>query len=226
MLEYAFYQNGQPEKMVIFLHGYNGVITDYQCAIDLLRAKIKNAVIIIPQAPEISDKNPQKYQWFGMLQYDAENKRINPETPVETIFTIYNAASDDVRRCSALINGFIDEMQKKYNIDNEHTYLVGYSQGAMLAISTVLSRRETLAGGFALSGLVAGADWLSENIKSRPQIYLFHGENDLKVQYKTLSYSVQWLKEHGVKPVIRTYPDLKHKVCEEEIGEIAEIINS
>ena len=75
-----------------------------------------------------------------------------------------------------------------------------------------------------LSGLVAGVDELSKNIKSKPSIYLFHGQKDAKVQYKTLSSTSLWLKEHGIDFQTFIYPELAHKVIEDEIIKISEII--
>ena len=80
-------------------------------------------------------------------------------------------------------------------------------------------------GAFALSGLVAGSDLLDKDIKSLTPLYLFHGKEDMKVQYKTLSDSVNWLQKHGVNVQVQTYSDLAHKISEEEINEVAEIIN-
>lgn len=75
-----------------------------------------------------------------------------------------------------------------------------------------------------LSGLVAGADKLSKSINSKPSIYLFHGEDDKKVQYKTLSSTTLWLKEHGLDFQTFIYPELAHKVIEDEIIKISALI--
>lgn len=226
MLEYVSYQNGKPQKLVIFLHGYNGTISDHQYAIDWLRQKINDAVLVVPSAPEISDKNPQKKQWFGMLRYDADNKRAQAETTAEQIFNIYDTAGNEVQKCAQTINNFIDDMQKKYRIDNAHTYLAGFSQGAMLTIYTALSRAGEIAGAFSLSGLVAGKTLLDKDIKSLPRLFLFHGQDDMKVQYKTLPQSIRWLKDHQVNISSKTYPELAHKICPEEIEDISQTINS
>ncbi|MBQ8481504.1 MAG: hypothetical protein IJ532_03115 [Alphaproteobacteria bacterium] len=225
MLEYVSYQIGKPLKLIVFLHGYNGTVADHQYAVDWICRKLKDSVVIVPQAPQVSDKNPQKKQWFGMLKYDAANTRANPETSVEEIFSIYNQAANEIKHCADSVNKFIDEMQKKFSIANDKTYLLGFSQGAMLTIYTALSRQNPLAGAFSLSGLIAGADLLDKDIKSYPPLWLLHGENDLKVQYKTLPHSIEWLKNHRINPQVITYADLAHKICEAEIEEIAKVVN-
>lgn len=225
MFKYDFYKIGKPLKLVVFIHGYNGTIADHQYAIDWLREKLCNALLIIPQAPQISEKNPLKYQWFGMKQYDPENKRTQGSTSSKEIFAIYNTAQKDVSSCAQNINQFIDDLQKKYEIDNAHTYLIGFSQGAMLSIYTALSRPQRLGGIFSLSGLIAAENLLSQNIKSKPEVYLFHGTEDMKVQYKTLSDSIKWLQLHGITPQVHIYNELSHKICELEIIKISEEIN-
>lgn len=214
-----------PQNLVIFLHGYNGTVADHQYALDWLAQYLKNAVLIVPHAPEISDKNPQRFQWFGMLQYDAANRRAQPETTTAEIFAIYNSAARDMDSRAAQINEFIDAMQTKYGTDDTHTFLCGFSQGAMLTIYAALTRRATLGGAFVLSGLVAGADLLNTKITVRPPLYMFHGRDDMKVQFKTLAESEKWLQARNIPLQIKTYADLAHRMTEEEIAEVAAVIN-
>lgn len=182
-------------------------------------------MLIAPEAPEICDKNPQKRQWFGMIKYDAENKRNLPTTSVPQIFKIYRRAEPEIDLRAQQINQFIDTMQQKYGIANSNTFLIGFSQGAMLALYTSLSREQTLGGAFILSGLAAGRSLLHHKIKSTPPVFLFHGKNDLKVQYKTLKSTGNWLKKHQITPQIFTYKNLAHSVIAEEIQTITQIID-
>ena len=227
MLKYRQYNIGErPQKLVIFLHGYNGSIADHQYAIEWLQKYLQSAVLIVPEAPEICDKNPDKKQWFGMLKYDPENTRANPETPIEKIFEIYNAAAAEVSTNAQMLNDFISAMQQQFGFTDSQTYLAGFSQGAMLTIYTALTREVPLAGGFVLSGLVAGEKLLTQNIKSRPPLYLFHGQDDLKVQYKTLELTQKWLQNRQIAVQTQTYADLAHRMNEAEMQEVAQIINN
>ena len=226
MLEFKQYQIGKrPQNLVIFLHGYNGTLEDHQYAVDWLKKYLKKSILITPQAPEICDKNPQKRQWFGMIKYDSENLRRKPETPIDKIFEIYNTASEEVAKCAKEINNFISEQQQKYNISGAHTFIIGFSQGAMLAIYAALTRPASLGGAFVLSGLVAADKSLEQKISSYTPIYMFHGTEDLKVQYKTLAYSMEWLKKHNIIVKHNIYQNLAHRINEEEIKTIANIID-
>ena len=226
MFEYNSYISGEkPDKLVIFLHGYNGTIATHQYALDWLAKYLRNAVLIVPHAPQISDKNPERRQWFGMLKYDPDDIRSQPQTSIDDILAIYNRASAEIDSCARQINLFIDEMQQKFNIDNAQTFLCGFSQGAMLTLYTALSRHSKLGGAFVLSGLVAGADLLQTKIKTRPPFYLFHGEDDLRVQYKTFPTTQEWLRQNNISFKTRTYTGLAHRMNEEEVRAVADIIN-
>lgn len=226
MFEYQFYKTTEtPHSLVIFLHGYNGNLQDHQYAVDWLCTTLKTSVIITPEAPQQCDKNPDKKQWFGMLKYDSDRRRSMPETSTDEIFSIYNKAKEDIDHCAAEINEFISQIQQKFNIPDSHTYLIGFSQGAMLTIYAALTRSQTLAGAFALSGLVAGSELLANKISAHPPLFLLHGENDLKVQYKTLSQSMLWLTQHKISAKAKSFADLAHKISQDEIDYIAEIIN-
>ena len=226
MLEYDSYILGNSsQKLVIFLHGYNGTVATHQYAIDWLKETLKDVVLVVPHAPEISDKNPERRQWFGMLKYDPQDKRSQITTPATDIFKLYNNASTEIDSSATTINRFIDDMQQKYDTDNAHTYLCGFSQGAMLALYTALTRRTELGGAFVLSGLVAGADLLQKKIFARPPLYLFHGENDVRVQYKTLPHTLDWLQKNHISAKVQTYAGLEHRMNRDEMLKIANIIN-
>lgn len=227
MFEYKQYISGdKPQNLLIFLHGYNGSIADHQYAIEWLQKYLQSAVLIVPEAPEICDKNPDKKQWFGMLKYDPENTRAKPETPTEKIFEIYNAAADEISANAERLNKFISAMQQQFGFVDSQTYLAGFSQGAMLTIYTALTREAPLAGGFVLSGLVAGEKLLAQSIKSRPPLYLFHGKDDLKVQYKTLETTQKWLQSRQITVQTQTYAGLAHRMNEAEMQKVAQIINN
>lgn len=225
MFEVKQYEIGNhPQNLVVFLHGYNGDLADHQYALDWLKKHLHNSLLIAPQAPEICDKNPNKKQWFGILKHDAEGRRTLAQTSVADIFFIYEQAAGKIEAQADAVNQFITAQQKKYNVDDTHTFLVGFSQGAMLAIYTALIRQQTVGAVFALSGLVAGKNRLATQIQSRPSFYLFHGVQDTKVQYKTLAESVAWLNEHHVSNQVESYPLLTHHINEDEIITIAHII--
>ena len=212
------------KKLVVFLHGYNGNLDDHAEAIDWLRQYLHNYLLCLPLAPEICDKNPSKRQWFGMIKHDNNMRRYAPETSVTEIMEIYSQTADDIAFQAININYLIEALQKKYNVPDEKIFIIGFSQGAMLALYSGLSTEKKYGGIFMLSGLIAGREQLKKQIKSYPMVYLFHGEKDNKVQYKTLEFTNNWLSCCNIPHEIFTYSNLAHKICKEEIIKIKEIL--
>lgn len=219
------YKTGNtPDKLIFFLHGYNGCIDDIDYAACMLKAKLNNAWLILPQSDQTCEKNPQKKQWYSLLEADPENLRRNPQTSVSRIMDIYDKTGESLLKVSQTLNRELDELQKKYGIDDNKTYIMGFSQGAMLAIFMSLTRQNPVKTCFALSGVVAGKNILEQNLKARPKVWMFHGKDDLSVQYKTLEYSLSWLKQHGIETKAFEFDGLAHRMTEEEMGIISQEI--
>ena len=164
--------------------------------------------------------------WYNVSEFDTEHKRHNPQTPIEEIVKIYNAAGEQLSQEAMRINRFINEIGQQYHVSDQNTYISGFSQGAMLALYTALSRGTSLGGCFVISGIVAGKDNLEQELKSKPLIHWFHGKLDDVVQYKTLDFSLNWLKQHDITAEPHIYDDLAHKIDTRELETIAQIINA
>lgn len=81
---------------------------------------------------------PGMYGWFH-VQLDPIEPHINPEEAEHSRITLLL---------------FIDEVIAAYNADPSRTYLLGFSQGAIMSLSLALTRPEKLAGVVAMSGRV------------------------------------------------------------------------
>lgn len=210
-----------PDKLIFFLHGYNGCVEDISYAAQMLTAKLHNSWLILPQSDQICEKNPRKKQWYSLLEADPGNLRRNPQSTVSQIVDIYNKTGENLLKVSQTLNQELDELQKKYGINDNKTYIMGFSQGAMLAIFMALTRQNPIKTCFALSGIVAGKDLLEQNLRARPKVWMFHGKDDLSVQYKTLEYSLSWLKQHKIETKAFEFDGLAHHMTEEEMDIIS-----
>ena len=118
----------------------------------------------------------------------------------------------------------LQEFFEKYQIDDGHTYLAGFSQGAMLAIWTALIRMQELAGCFSFSGLAAADEHLDLQIVSRPTVYLLHGKKDQTVLFKCLDYTKKWLQQENIPVAVKIFNTLDHQILPEELDFVAGII--
>ena len=173
----------------------------------------------------VCEKNPTKLQWYPLVDIDPLKKRRDPNTSTKDIINIYNKTGERISRVSKKINKFISSIQQQHKISNKNTYIMGFSQGAMLAIYTGLSRRYKVGGVFSFAGIICGKDQLEKELISTPVVYLFHGTSDLAVQHKTLAYTKSWLEKHNIDWEAIEYEGIEHKLIEDEMLDASNIIN-
>ena len=76
-----YYKIGvNPQKLIIFIHGYNGSPEAIDYAIQSLRGKLHNAILVVPRAPFECEKDVNNLQWLSFYQvdlYTALSRRQN-----------------------------------------------------------------------------------------------------------------------------------------------------
>lgn len=216
---------GNISKLVFFLHGYTSNIDDVYPYTETLAQYLRNTLIVIPQSDMESERREGKKQWYALQDLDPDKKRRQPDTSIAEIVEIYNKTGQRISAMARRINRFITQIQREYHVSNKNTYIMGFSQGAMLAIYAGLTRRYSLGGIFPFAGIVCGKDLLEQEILSRPEVHLFHGTEDLSVQYKTLEFTKEWLEKHNISWEALEYDGIEHKLTKDEMLDAAEIIN-
>ncbi len=214
-----------PKKLVIFIHGYNGTPEAIDYAVQGLIAKLDDAVVVVPRAPFKCEKDGDNLQWLSFYKVDPKVRFRNPDASVAEIFDIFDRLGADFAEVARQMNTFIDEQQQLWHIDTAHTYLMGFSQGAMISIYTALTRKEKLAGCIPVAGIIPGQSLLEKSIISKPRFLLLHGQDDATVQYKTLPTTIDWFKFHHLDFEVHEFAGLAHRMNEAEIQTAAEFIN-
>lgn len=217
---------GEPQKLVIFIHGYNGSPEAIDYAVQGLRTMLQDCVIVVPRAPFACEKNGDNLQWLSFYKQDPEVRFRNPEVSTAEIFDIFNRLGDDFAQVAVQMNEFIDEQQRRWGVDDEHTYIMGFSQGAMISIYTSLIRQNRVAGCIAVAGIVPGKDRLEREIVSKPRFLLLHGRDDATVQYKTLPETIAWFGKQHLDFEKFEFDNLAHRMNEDEMRVAADFINS
>jgi phospholipase/carboxylesterase len=137
---------GRTSQLVVFLHGYGA---DGNDLIDLgrqWRALIPEAAFVSPHAPERSAASPMGRQWFALSNRP-------PDDPAG-VAERWNGAV----KARAAIDAFLDAELKRLGLDESRLALVGFSQGAMMALHVGLRRPRAPAAILGFSGLLIGQD--------------------------------------------------------------------
>ena len=227
LFDNKYYKTGDNVKnLVIFIHGYNGSPEAIDYAIQGLGTKLNDAVVVVPRAPYCCEKNGDNLQWLSFYKVDPEVRFRNPEVSVKEIWEIFDQLGDDFAEVAQKMNEFVTEQQNKWGVNDKHTFLAGFSQGAMIAIYTSLTRKTEIAGCIDVAGIVAGSSKLEQGIISRPKFLLLHGKDDATIQYKTFAKTIEWFEEQKLLYRKYDFDGLMHRMNDAEMQVVAEFINS
>ncbi len=83
-----------------------------------------------------------------------------------------------LKEAAASLNTFLDDMLTKRHLQDGHLALVGFAQGADLALYVSLHRRKAMGSVVAFSAAYSASDATIAEITSKPQILLVHGDAD------------------------------------------------
>lgn len=200
------YQVSEPTSMraetpmVIMLHGYRSNETNF------LRLKSKfpsHFLFVSVQAPiAYSDKH---FAWYG-LDFSTDEKKPNLEEA---------AASRDK------LAKFIKELQQKYAVAPEQTFLLGFSQGAIMSTSMGLLHPELVGGVIPISGRLPKAIEFEKNSDTAyPPFLIIHGESDDVISVGEAYGLLKKLHDLGARKVERLFHPDGHTVTADVIREI------
>ena len=170
--------NRKPKQIVVLCHGYGGDGKDISLLTLNWKRFLKNTVFLCPNGHEKCEINPLGFQWFDLSKDDEEyilNKSLEAENEIKK---------------------FIEEVKKKYNINNRNIVLSGFSQGCMMAINTAVTTDEEFNCVVGFSGKIINRDNLLSRIKNKSKILLVHGDQDEIVNSNFLLEAKDFFERH------------------------------
>lgn len=153
-------KSGTARQLVVFLHGYGA---DGNDLIDLGRSwadLLPDAAFVSPHAPEPCGMAPVGRQWWALTMRDPDERWRGSQI-----------AGPDLDR-------FLDQELARHRLGADRLSLVGFSQGAMMALHVGLRRLISPAAIVAYSGHLVGPEHLGAEAKGKPPILLVHGDRD------------------------------------------------
>ena len=187
----------KPKQIIILCHGYGGDGQDIIALALNWRRFLPDAVFLCPNAPEVCKVNPLGYQWFDMT---VENE--------ETILEKSLVAEKK-------LNTFLDQILDDFQLDITNLALVGFRQGSMMVIQAALKKKEQINCLVAYSGKIINKQHLTENIFSRPKIFLMHGDKDTIISPSHLLESKEFLVQQNLKIKTKLFKNCEHKISVE-----------
>jgi len=184
----------KPRQAIVLCHGYGGDGKDISTLAINWQRFLPEAIFLCPNAPEICAVNPQGYQWFD-LSSDKEELILEKSLAAE-----------------AKLNTFLDQVLNDFQLETNNLALVGFSQGCMIGIQVAFKKKKHINCLLGYSGKVINQKHLSNNIHSKPKIFLMHGAYDTLVPPTHLLEAKEYLKKHGINTKTKMFKNCEHKI--------------
>jgi len=172
---------GGPARQLVVL--FHGVGADGQDLISLappLAERLPHAAFVAPDAPDPCDMAPFGRQWFSLLDRRTD------------------VLLAGVRAVAPTIDAFLDDELAEHGLTDADLGVISFSQGTMTALHVMLRRPRPPAALVCFSGALLAPELLPKEIRSRPPVYLVHGELDQVVPCQAMPAAVAALQAADV----------------------------
>lgn len=187
---------GPPKQLVVMLHGVGADGHDLIALAPHFAQALPEAVFVAPHAPLPYDMAPFGRQWFSLAV-------MTPQ-----------AIAAGVRMAAAPLSQFLDAELQRYGISDDALALVGFSQGAMMALHVATRRPRPCAAVLCYSGLLAAPETLAAEVSARPPVLLVHGAQDDVVPAAAMPAAAAALDAAGLPVETHLRPGLGHGIDE------------
>lgn len=173
--------------LLILLHGYGSNEQDLFSFAEELPDEL---LIISAQAPY--EMGYGAYAWYA-INFDANNGKFSD--------------LEQARKSIEKIASFIDEIKVKYKTNPQKTFLLGFSQGAILSYATSLMYPNKAQHIVALSGYINEELMPAEVSKEiKTNYYISHGTVDQVLPVQWARKAPEILKNFGLTCSYSEYP--------------------
>ena len=190
--------SGKTRQLIVILHGYGADGNDLLSIGAEWQKVFPDAACVAPNAHQPCEHMPMGRQWFSLSDRNPNERWTGA--------------------CSAqpVIDAWLDAEIAKYGLAEKDVALVGFSQGAMMALHTGLRRKQRPAGILSYSGLLVGPEHLKETVRhtaaTAPPIFLLHGSADGVVPVQSMFMSSNALGEAGIPCQWHLSVGLEHNI--------------
>jgi phospholipase/carboxylesterase len=184
---------GAPKQIVLLLHGFGSSGSDMISLAPTWQQALPDALFLAPHAPQRCGMG-SGYQWWGLSE-------LSPQ-----------ALARGAAQAAPAIDSFIDRKLAQYGLTDAELAIVGFSQGAMMALHAGLRRQAQVAAIVGYSGMLTGVVELRGELASRPPVLLVHGSQDPVVPVTALHAAERELKQLDIEVTTHVCANLGHSV--------------
>ena len=183
-----------PKNAVILCHGYGGDGNDISILANYWKNFLPDTMFVCPDAPEVCKVNPSGFQWFDLM--DQTDDEILSKSLI----------------AEKKLDNFINEVTSRNKLSLNDIALVGFSQGCMISLQTALKKRNKIKCLIGYSGKILNIKHLNQNINSKPEIFLMHGDKDAVVPINFLLEAKEFFNKNNYTIQTKIFENCEHRI--------------
>lgn len=204
----------KPTLTVIFLHGLGGTGMNYEGMIRPIAPLFPTVKFILPSAPHrrMSFSGQTVPSWYDIVGFGLE----------------HTEDEGGIKDSAKSVHELIAEEEQKGTPTNR-ILIAGASQGGAVALYSALTFNKSLAGVAALSTYLPLSKTFPEALAPEnvnTPILMCHGEKDEVVKFEWGKMSYELLQRGHKNIVFKSYPNMGHNSCPQEIMDLLAFLGS
>ncbi len=189
----------RPEALVVILHGVGSSAASMQPLVQALATAAPNLAVAAPDGTDRFDMGPVGRQWFSVRGVTEANR------------------AGRVDECIPAISALVDTIHKPLGLPAERVALVGFSQGAIIALQ-IAATREPPAAVVAFAGRLATQ--ITSDPVRKPPILFSHGAQDAVIPEHEARHALQAFAAAGFPVELRVRPDQGHGIDATQVDDM------
>ena len=178
-----------PNKLMIMLHGYGDNATNFIQIAELIDQNDWGMKYIALNAPDIIQNYPMGYQWFQLY--------INGTSISNASEKEYEVVKKKISENIEKIHNSITFLLQSLNLNMSDCFVMGFSQGGMMAFELGQILRKKLAGLAIISSRIISKEHQPNKFFLKTPIFISHGGQDTVLPVFNYIESIEVLKNYN-----------------------------
>ncbi len=183
-------QEGAAAQLVVLFHGYGANAQDLLPVGEAVAQAFPKALVVAVNAPHASDA-PGGFQWFSVHGVTEQNRQARVDEAMPSFV-----------ECVA-------HWQRESGAGAQATALIGFSQGAIMALESTKLKHPPAQRVVAIAGRFAT---LPEPAVFEGTVHFLHGKEDAVIAYQHTIAAAHHLRDSGVDITAEVLPFVGHSI--------------